>query len=131
MSLPTRRASSSCPSNDAYTSLISSRNLKKPRGPEQKLLAAFADTYDKWVHDKFLALRNRQILAEETLEPNRLQLTRVLHAIWEILERAVEAYAAYRAVLVEIREKYFRSMPGAVEGMLQILERDLSVVIEQ
>lgn len=108
---------------------VSCSHLKKPRASEQKLLVQFAEVYDKWVHDKFLVLRNAQILAEERLESNRLQLTRYLHAIWAILARVNEGYAAYRQILNEIREKYFSEIVGVADGALGIFAKDLSVVI--
>lgn len=111
-----------------YTDLVYS-NLKKPRAPEQILLAQFAEVYDNWVHDKFLALRNRQILVEKNVDPDRLQLTRYLHAIWEILLRAVQAYAVYREVLTEIRETYFHAISGTTDGTLELCSKELMVVI--
>lgn len=104
-------------------------NLKKPRAPEQILLAQFAEVYEKWVHDKFLALRNRQILVEKHVDPDRLQLTRYLHAIWEILSRVVKAYAVYREVLAEIRETYFHAISGTTDGTLELCSKELMVVI--
>lgn len=103
-------------------------HLKKPRVPEQKLLAQLTELYDKWVHDKFLDLRNRQILVEERLDEHRLRLTQYLHTIWDILSRVLEGYAAYREILDEIKEKYFKLIPGASNGTLEIFSQDLAVV---
>ncbi|KAJ5953515.1 hypothetical protein N7454_000411 [Penicillium verhagenii] len=86
--------------------------LKKPRRIEQMLLSKLLDLYDEWVHNTFLRLRNTQIVQEKTLDIGRLQLTRSLHAIWEVLSRAIESYANYRDALHIIKSQFFASVTG-------------------
>ncbi|KAJ5263849.1 hypothetical protein N7478_011454 [Penicillium angulare] len=84
-----------------------SAHLQKTRRLEQHLLQLLLDLYDEWVHNDFLRLRNAQIVQEAPLDNNRLHLTRTLHAIWDVLSRAIENYDIYRASLNAIRDKFF------------------------
>ncbi|KAJ5693427.1 hypothetical protein N7462_002850 [Penicillium macrosclerotiorum] len=92
-------------------------HLRKPRFLEQRLLSLYLDLYDEWIHNRFLHMSNRQILQEDKIDPARLDLTRHLHSIWEILSRSIENYALYREALQEIRDEYFtptmEEMPNA------------------
>lgn len=104
--------------------------MKKPRAPEQRLLSQFSNLFDAWVHDRFLYLRNHQLFVEEGLHMDRLQLTRHLHTVWELLTRLVQNYASYRAALNDIREKYFSSTMGVSNGTIESFSsEDLSVTL--
>ncbi|KAJ5927909.1 hypothetical protein N7466_006865 [Penicillium verhagenii] len=95
---------------------VVSAYLKKPRRIEQTLLSKLLDLYDEWVHNTFLRLRNTQIAQEVTLDIGRLQLTRTLHAIWEVLSRAIESYANYRDALHIIKSQFFASVTEGAGG---------------
>lgn len=60
---------------------------------------------------------------------DRLQLTRHLHTIWELLTRLVQNYAGYRAALNDIREKYFSSTMGVSNGTIDSFSEEWSVTL--
>ncbi|KAJ5765348.1 hypothetical protein N7520_004907 [Penicillium odoratum] len=93
--------------------LLVSTHLKKPRRLEEVLLSMYLELYDEWVHNTFLRLRNAQITQEENLDFDRLQLTRTLHAIWDVLSRAIERYGIYRDALHSIKGRSFS--PAIIE----------------
>ncbi|KAJ5081308.1 hypothetical protein NUU61_009572 [Penicillium alfredii] len=82
-------------------------HLKKPRPLERRLLTLYLELYEGWVHTAFLHRRNRQILQEEKPNPDRLELSRFLLAIWDVMTRCIENYAVYTSTTRDIREKYF------------------------
>lgn len=57
---------------------------------------------------------------------DRLELTRFLHGIWEILSRLIENYASYRDELNEIKDKFFTSPSGLSDGTIESFAEDLS-----
>ncbi|KAJ6096894.1 hypothetical protein N7486_007640 [Penicillium sp. IBT 16267x] len=95
-------------------------HLRKPRHLEQTLLSKYLDLYDEWVHNTFLHLRNTQITHEKNLDIGRLQLTRTLHAIWDVLSRAIESYAIYRDALHSIKSRFFAPVMVELSGGSQV-----------
>jgi hypothetical protein len=82
-------------------------HLKKPRPLERRLLTLFLEVYEAWVHNTFLRQRNRQILAEDIPVPGRIDLSRRIIAIWDVLTRCIENYSLYTWATRTIRANYF------------------------
>ncbi|KAJ5539085.1 hypothetical protein N7513_007417 [Penicillium frequentans] len=100
--------------------LLVATHLRKPRHLEQTLLSKYLDLYDEWVHNTFLHLRNTQITQEKNLDIGRLHLTRTLHAIWDVLSRAIESYAIYRDALHSIKSRFFAPVMVELAGGSQV-----------
>jgi hypothetical protein len=58
------------------------------------------------VHTTFLRLRNRQILREDIPNTDRMDLSRHLLAIWDVLTRCIDNYAIYTFTTCDIRDRY-------------------------
>ncbi|KAJ5320607.1 hypothetical protein PENANT_c033G01675 [Penicillium antarcticum] len=86
---------------------VVSAHLKKPRPLERRLLTVFLDFYETWVHTTFLRLRNHQILVEDIPVLARIDLSRRIIAVWDVLSRCIENYSLYTWATRTIRTKYF------------------------
>ncbi|KAL2014456.1 hypothetical protein VTN00DRAFT_1981 [Thermoascus crustaceus] len=87
--------------------VVISRNLRKPRPLERRLLTLFLELYDAYVYNSFLQIRNRQIIVEDDPDVVRLELSRLLIALWDILNRVIENYEAYIAKMKDMKRRYF------------------------
>lgn len=83
------------------------RNVRKPRSIEERLLSLFLELYDAYVYSRFVRIRNRQIITESGLGPERLELSRLVIAIWDILNRIIENYAAHVHAMREMKRRFF------------------------
>ncbi|KAJ5610176.1 hypothetical protein N7510_006895 [Penicillium lagena] len=81
-------------------------HLKKPRLLERQLLSVYLELYEAWVHTTFLRLRNRQILREDIPNTDRMDLSRHLLAIWDVMTRCIDNYSIYTFTTCDIRDRY-------------------------
>jgi hypothetical protein len=93
-------------SDDDLKMTICISHLRKPRPLEQRLLSLFLEFYDTYIYNTFLNIRNRQIIAEDDLHEERLELSRVLIAVWDILNRVIENYEAYVMAMKDVKRRY-------------------------
>ncbi|KAA8646903.1 hypothetical protein EYZ11_012616 [Aspergillus tanneri] len=68
------------------------RHLRRPRPIEQRLLSVFLDFYDSHVYTDFLNIYNYQALHDDALFVERMELSRLLIAMWDVLNRTIENY---------------------------------------
>ncbi|KAJ5756945.1 uncharacterized protein N7511_007127 [Penicillium nucicola] len=94
---------------ERYTRMVTvvSAHLKKPRPLERRLLTLFLEFYESWVHAAFLRQRNHQILVEDIPIVARIDLSRRIIAVWDVLTRCIENYSLYTWASRTIRSKYF------------------------
>jgi hypothetical protein len=81
-------------------------HLKKPRPLEQHLLSLFLEFYDTYVYSTFLRIRNQQIIVEDQLNKERLELSSVLIAVWDILNCVIENYEDYVTAMKDMKRQY-------------------------
>ncbi|PWY96259.1 hypothetical protein BO94DRAFT_541096 [Aspergillus sclerotioniger CBS 115572] len=81
-------------------------HLNKPRPSEQRLLAVFLDFFDSYIYTDFISIRHRQIRIEETWNPIRMQMTRLMVDIWDMINRAIENYDAIVKISMMIKREY-------------------------
>lgn len=74
---------------------------------ERRLLTLFLELYDAYVYNSFLYIRNRQIIIEDDPDVVRLELSRLLIALWDILNRVIENYEAYIFKMKDMKHRYF------------------------
>ncbi|KAL2002593.1 hypothetical protein VTN02DRAFT_6447 [Thermoascus thermophilus] len=96
------------------------RNLRKPRPLERRLLTLFLELYDAYVYNSFLYIRNRQIIIEDNPDVVRLELSRLLIALWDILNRVIENYEAYIIKMKDIRHRYFEPAMNQLQDSPEI-----------
>lgn len=58
------------------------------------------------MHTTFLRLRNRQILREDIPNTDRMDLSRHLLAIWDVMTRCIDNYSIYTFTTCDIRDRY-------------------------
>ncbi|KJK61870.1 hypothetical protein P875_00086620 [Aspergillus parasiticus SU-1] len=100
------------------------RDLRKPRPLEKHLLAVFQDLYDAYVYGDFLDIRNRQILQEEGFHIERDNLTRLLIAGWDILNRAIENYNEIITINLDIKSRFIDPVMERLPRSYEIWEEE-------
>ncbi|KAL7650188.1 hypothetical protein ACMYSQ_011990 [Aspergillus niger] len=92
-------------------------HMNKPRPSERRLLAVFFDFFDAYLYTDFIRDYQRQLPVEENWNPVRVEMTRALIAVWDLINRAIESYDAIIKVTMDIKGKYtephFREMQEA------------------
>ncbi|PYI09877.1 hypothetical protein BO78DRAFT_286929, partial [Aspergillus sclerotiicarbonarius CBS 121057] len=81
-------------------------HLNKPRPSEQRLLTVFLDFFDSYIYTDFISIRHRQLRTEENWSPIRMQMTRRMVDIWDMINRAIENYDAIVKITMDIKHKY-------------------------
>ena len=82
-------------------------HLKKPRPLERQLLFLFLELYITYIYNIFLEIGTRQIILEDKLNQEKLELSRALINVWDILNRVIENYDSYVLAMKDMRSKYF------------------------
>ncbi|PYH67341.1 uncharacterized protein BO88DRAFT_465808 [Aspergillus vadensis CBS 113365] len=83
-----------------------SSHLNKPRPSERDLLTVFLDFFDAYIYTDFMNDYQRQLPVKENWNPVRVEMTRALIAVWDLINRAIESYDAIIRVTVDIKERY-------------------------
>ncbi|GLB09554.1 hypothetical protein AtubIFM57258_005477 [Aspergillus tubingensis] len=81
-------------------------HLNKPRPSERDLLTVFLDFFDAYIYTDFMNDYQRQLPVKENWNPVRVEMTRALIAVWDLINRAIESYDAIIRVTVDIKERY-------------------------
>ncbi|GAA86078.1 similar to An07g02040 [Aspergillus luchuensis IFO 4308] len=81
-------------------------HLNKPRPSERDLLTVFLDFFDAHIYTDFMNDYQRQLPVKENWNPVRVEMTRALIAVWDLINRAIESYDAIIRVTVDIKERY-------------------------
>ncbi|KAH8423705.1 uncharacterized protein LDX57_001462 [Aspergillus melleus] len=107
-----------------------SRNLKRPRPAEHRLLQIFIDLYDAYVYSDFLNIYNYQIIHDTVLYAERMAVSRLLISIWTILQRTVDNYKAIMVVNDELKAQFISPAMGTVANYQAIWD-DENVAYQQ
>ncbi|RAH63085.1 hypothetical protein BO85DRAFT_494704 [Aspergillus piperis CBS 112811] len=81
-------------------------HLNKARPSERDLLTVFLDFFDAHIYTDFMNDYQRQLPVKENWNPVRVEMTRALIAVWDLINRAIESYDAIIRVTVDIKERY-------------------------
>lgn len=82
-------------------------HLKKPRPLERQLLFLFLELYITYIYNIFLEIGTQQIILEDELNREKLELSRALINVWDVLNRVIENYDSYVLAMKDMRGKYF------------------------
>jgi hypothetical protein len=85
-------------------------HLKKPRPLERRLLFLFLELYVTYIYNVFLEIGTQQIVIEDELNQEKLELSRALINVWDVLNRVIENYDSYVIAMKDMRGKYFTPM---------------------
>ncbi|KAE8354108.1 hypothetical protein BDV28DRAFT_164451 [Aspergillus coremiiformis] len=99
-------------------------NLRKPRPLEKHLLTVFQDLYDTYVYSSFLNIRNRQILREDKVHLERDNLTRLLIAGWDVLNRAIENYNEIITISNDLKNRFVEPIMDRLPNSHKIWEEE-------
>ncbi|KAE8137885.1 hypothetical protein BDV38DRAFT_282498 [Aspergillus pseudotamarii] len=99
-------------------------NLRKPRPLEKHLLTVFQDLYDAYVYSDFLNIRNRQVLLEDGLHVERDNLTRLLIAGWDVLNRTIENYNEIITINLDLKGRFVDPIMERLPRSYEIWEEE-------
>ncbi|OJJ47078.1 hypothetical protein ASPZODRAFT_166327 [Penicilliopsis zonata CBS 506.65] len=98
-------------------------HLKKPRPLERRLLSVFLELYDEYVYTGFLRTSNRQlVLEDEEVNVDRSEVSRLLIALWDILNRVIENYELYVKSMKEMKAQFFAPALDTLQNSPEIWE---------